>query len=168
MQFEELAGLPAEGPLAKHYHLGNPTPWSESYVVRLTTSSGETWVGNFKFGHSYYSQVILWREAQLFVVIVGGACYLVSGQDADKYDCHQTTATGALFNEDQTKLFVADYTSLYAYDLTGSILWVHKNLGADGIDLTSCTAGFIEGSACLDPPEIWVDFRLAEADGKSV
>jgi hypothetical protein len=161
----KLAGLPGVGPLPKHYHHGPATPWSEGYVVILAGTSGDSWVGNFQEGYSYYSDTFLWPEASLFIVIALGACYLVSAEHPNIYKCYQTTATGVLFNEDRTKVFVADYSDLYAYDRTSAITWRREHLAVDGIELKECRAGFIVGSACYDPPEGWEDFRLSEADG---
>ncbi len=165
MKIERLAGLPGEGPLPRHYHLGHPTPWSEGYVVRVTDSRGASWVGNFQEGYSYYREVVPWPEARIFVVIAAGACYLVSAADPDKYNCYQTTVTGILFNEDRTQLFAADYSDLYAYDRTGAIIWKCESLGVDGVVLNGCTSGFITGSACYDPPEGWESFRVSETNG---
>jgi hypothetical protein len=165
MRIERLAGLPGEGPHAKHCHLGYLALWSEGYVVRFTDTSGASWVGNFQEGYSYFSDVVAWPEAQIFIIIAAGACSVVSAADIDRYSCYQTTVTETLFNEDRTRLFIADYCDVCAYDCTGTIIWKRENLGVDGVTLKACTTGFITGSACYDPPEGWEDFRVCETDG---
>jgi hypothetical protein len=165
---ESLDGLPSMGPSATHYHQGNVTPWNEGHVLRVTGNNGAQWVGNFQSGDSYYSDTVLWAEASLLVVVASGACYFVSTEFPDQYVCHQTTVTGVLFNEARTKLFVADYRDLYAYDSTGAVIWKHESLAVDGIELKECRSGFVMGRACDDPhPEVWSNFKLRENDGTS-
>ncbi|HEY4360659.1 MAG TPA: hypothetical protein VGN17_06805 [Bryobacteraceae bacterium] len=102
-----LTGLPGEGPVPKHFHLGHPTPWSEGFVVRFWTD-GNVWVGNFQDSDSGYSEVIAWHEADSFVVIAGNHFYLV---DADNPNACQTLGPQnpvyeVMFDEERQTLFV--------------------------------------------------------------
>ncbi len=165
MKVEILAGLPSDGPLPKHYHCGHPTPWRQEFVARLSLDDETSWIGNFHLGHSYYANAFVWEEAQLFVIIADGNCYFVSAHNPDGYRSYEALATGWLFNDDRTKLFVADYSDLFAFDQNGTVLW-RKTLAADGIILSECTNGVISGTACYDPPELWEDFKVNEANGE--
>lgn len=45
--WEVLTGLPGDGPIPYHFHLGHPSPWAEGLVVRFWKADGSSWVGNF-------------------------------------------------------------------------------------------------------------------------
>lgn len=152
----------------RHYAHGVPTPWKEGFVVRFSDEYGQSWIGNFQQGGSYYSTAVLWPEADKVIVIAKGACYLLSAADPADFRVEQTTATGYLFSKDRQALFVADYTDVYAYGRRGEILWKREYLGIDGVSLEKADLQVVSGRACSNPPDEWYDFRISPETGKDV
>ena len=58
VRWEVLAGLPGEGPIPHHFHLGHPTPWKEGFVVRFWNQDGSEWVGNSQGGFLGHSGIL--------------------------------------------------------------------------------------------------------------
>lgn len=131
VRWEILNGLPGEGPIPKHFHLGHPTPWAEGFVVRFWKADGSEWVGNFQGGGFGHTELVAWPEANAIVVIAADNLYLVDSQDPGKYVTlgPQCLVSGAILNEDRTKLFVAEQYRVIAYGRDRRPIWESKGLG---------------------------------------
>src|SRR4051812_43629163 len=83
VRYEVLAGLPGEGPVPLHFHIGHPTPWTEGIVIRFFYEDGTDWVGNFQ-GH-WSRQIVLWSEADAIVVLAMHNLYLLDARSPEHY-----------------------------------------------------------------------------------
>jgi len=166
IRWEILPGLPGEGPVPKHFHLGHPTPWAEGFVVRFWNEDGIEWVGNFNKGVTPFGSVLDFSEAEIIVVIASGACYFVPKTEPERYTTFGSGVKGALFDERRTLLILAHAGGdLAAYDRTGATVWKHENLSAGGIRLKSCDGGIITAEIEYDYEGQWRTARLSAADG---
>src|SRR5690348_2002419 len=101
VRWEILKGLPGEGPIPKHFHLGRPTPWAQGVVVRFWKQDGTEWVGNFQGRTFGVDDVLLWPEAKAVAVIAGGDFYLIDDDDTNSYSTlgSQCSANGMMLDE---------------------------------------------------------------------
>jgi hypothetical protein len=131
VRWEVLNGLPGEGPIPKHFHLGHPTPWAEGFVVRFWNSDGREWVGNFQGGGFGHTEIVGWPEASAVVVIATDNFYLVDAKDPANYETlgPHCLVSGAILSEDRTKLFVAEEYQVLAYGRDRTAIWQSRGLG---------------------------------------
>ena len=142
VRWEILQGLPGEVAPPRHFHVGNPRPWQEGFVVRFWHASGSDWVGNFQAGISR-GAVLDWNEAGLILVFASGLLYLLNKNDLT-YRFAASAVTGFLFDEQRTMLICARVGGrMVAYGRTGETLWSSDRLSVDVIELKSCVAGVI-------------------------
>src|SRR5262249_34733943 len=143
---EILKGLPGEGPVPKHFHLGHPTPWSEGFVVRFCDDSEREWIGNFQRGVIGLNTVLEWPEADVMVVFANGACYILPKGDPDGYQTHGSNAMYSMFDEKRSPVFIAyEDGDLVAFDQSGCEKWARQSFGAFGVVLKSRAGGILTG-----------------------
>ncbi len=143
-RWEILKGLPGEGPVPRHFHMGSPRPWREGLVVRFWNTSGTEWVGNFGRGGTPFSSVSDWSEAGFMVVVPSGALYFLSKNDSVQYITHCPDVTGIIFDEDKRLLICGRVGGkLVAYGREGAVAWAKDRVAVDQIKLKSCIDGVI-------------------------
>src|SRR5579871_1556803 len=123
-RWEILRGLPGEGPAAKYFHLGHPTPWAEGLVIKFFAADESSWVGNFQ--RSTYvrrTDVISWPEANTIIVIAAGALYLIDAANPAEYRSLKLI-NGVLFDENREILFVGESIRIHAFDKDRKLRWV--------------------------------------------
>jgi hypothetical protein len=143
VRWEVLPGLPGEGPIPMHFHLGQQTPWREGFVVRFWNADGSEWIGNFQGTGIGQTEVIDWPEASAVAVIAGKNFYLVAVRNLAEY-CTlgpRSMVSGATFNEDRTTLFVADSYSILAFGTDRRIRWKSNAPGGLVVSMTGCKNG---------------------------
>jgi hypothetical protein len=139
VRWEILNGLPGEGPIPEHFHLGHPTPWREGFVVRFWNADGSEWVGNFQDGDFGHREILAWPEANAVIVIAADDFYLVDCRDPGNYVTlgPQCLVSGAILNEDRTTLFVAEEYEVVAFGRDRRPIWQSKGLGGLIISIRS-------------------------------
>jgi hypothetical protein len=167
VRWEILPGLPGEGPIPHHFHLGHPTPWKEGFVVRFWNQDGREWVGNFQAGWTEFSAFIELPETQLAVVISHGAYYLLPLNDPNRVTVMGDDVNGALLSESGLLILAYVTGSISAVDRTGTPVWTRDDFGADELVLKSCAPGVVVGDV-QDWEGNWRTVRLAEADGSDL
>lgn len=86
MRYEILPGLPGVGPLPEQFSSTGQGHHSEGFVIKFTSSSGESWVGNFQPAYTQLFKVVdPW--GQHILVVAGGQAYEV---DPDSRQCVNT------------------------------------------------------------------------------
>jgi len=166
--WEVLPGLPGEGPLPLHFHLGHPTPWTEGVVIRFTNSDGSSWIANFKgCGSERKVAVIFWEAAASIAVLVGSDFYLVDERKHESYTTlgEPSYATSIILNENMTMLFVADSGTVHAFDRDRKLVWSRSEIGGFVAYLKNCIDGIltVELEIEIDGPLNIV--RLSAKDG---
>lgn len=167
IQWEVLKGLPGEGPIPKHFHLGHPTPWSEGRVLRFRNVDGSGWVGNFQVCGYGNTEVAEWPEAKAVVVILAGALYLIDSNDPGNYVTlgPQCSVSGTVLSKDRTKLFVAERYGVLAFGRDRTLIWRSEGLGGEIISI-----GDVDGVLEVDvEPELGEPtetVRLSQEDGR--
>jgi hypothetical protein len=166
VQWDVLAGLPGEGPLPKHFHLGHPTPWTEGFVVRFRNQDGVEWIGNFQRGINGLNKILAWNEAGCVVVFANGACYRISVSGPDRYSTHGSNVMYALFNDDRTLLLLAhEDGDLIAISGDGEQRWARNSLGAFGVVLRDCHRGIVTAEIETDYDDSWRTVQISSEDG---
>jgi hypothetical protein len=168
VRWEILPGLPGEGPLPKPFHLGHPTPWAEGLVVRFFAADGSSWIGNFQRS-SYLrpTEVILWQEANVIVVIAAGALYLIDAANPSDYYWLKLIK-GIVFDEHWETLFVADSIRLYAFDRDRRPRWIQEGLGGYDIELIGCQSGVLTVELEEEIGEPRKTVRIRAEDGQRI
>src|SRR5580704_6263964 len=79
--FEILHGLPPYGPPAEAFSATGHGKHREGFVVRFTTKSGDSWVGDFQPGLGGCSAVLEHPNGENVIVLSGGQGYVVDTED---------------------------------------------------------------------------------------
>jgi len=165
VRWEVLKGLPGVGAIPKHFHLGHPTPWTEGLVVRFWNGDGSEWVGNFQAGGSGHTEIVDWPEANAIAVIARDKFYLVDAKDPGDYGTlGQGPVSGAILNEDRTRLFVAEEYEVIAYGRDRTPVWQSNGLGGTVISMTD-TGGVLAVGVEEEMGEPFVTVCLSAEDG---
>jgi hypothetical protein len=165
-QWDVLAGLPGEGPIPKHFHLGHPTPWTEGLVIRVRTNDEVEWIGNFQRGLNGLNKVLAWNEVGCVVVFANGACYRICVSRPDQYSTHGSNVMYALFNDDRTLLLLAQEDGdLIAITGDGEKRWARNSLGAFGVVLKDCQRGIVTAEIETDYDGSWRTVEISSEDG---
>lgn len=166
VNWEVLPGLPGEGPIPKHFHLGHPTPWTEGFVVRFWNQNGDEWIGNFQRGINGLNKILDWNEAGCVVVFANGACYRISVSRPDQYSTHGSNVMYVLFNDERTSLILAhEDGDLIAISGSGDKRWSRTSFGAFGVVLKGCSRGIVTAEIETDYDDSWRTVRINSEDG---
>ena len=157
-------GLPGTGPLAVHLHRGKPTPWSEGCVIRFTSRSGESWIGNLQAGFGYATKLAEWPEANAVVVIAKGAVYFVRPDHPEKWRFIDLLGIDCFITPTRDLALISTFTDVVAISPNGVELW-RRGVAVDGVEITDVRNGLIHGKACIDPPDEWHPFVLKLESG---
>ena len=166
VRWEVLNGLPGDGQVPKHCHLGHPTPWMECFVVRFWNADGSEWVGNFQRGSFGQNEITAWPEANAVVVVAGGNFYLVNVVDPTRFASlgPQSVVSCAILNEDYSKLFVAEENNIIACGRDLRPIWQSRRL--DGVVISmQRTGGALAVEIERELGEPLVTVRLSADDG---
>lgn len=132
--------------------------------MRFWNGDGSEWVGNFQAGGSGLSEVVNWPEANAIAVIATDNLYLVDARDPADYVTLQGVVSGAILNEDRTKLFVAERYEVIAYGRDRTPVWQSKGLGGIVISISD-TGGVLAVEVEEEMGEPFVTVRLSAKDG---
>jgi hypothetical protein len=144
VRWEVLNGLPGEGPMPKHFHLGHQTPWAEGFVVRFWNEDGTEWIGNFRRGGTEFSTLLDWCESNLFVVVAAGTLYFLAGGTLANCMPHLTGVTDFILDDKRTIFVTAEVGGrLMAYGRNGELVWTRKRVAVDVVKFKSCKDGVI-------------------------
>lgn len=157
-------GLPANGPLAVHLHTGHPTPWTEGCVVRFSTDSAESWVGNFQQGYGYATKIIAWDEARACIVIAKGAAYFVRPENPADWRFFDDLGIDCILAPSRDVALLTTFRDVVAISNTGIELW-RRHVANDGVVIENIEHGLIQGIAGIDPPDEWWPFTIRLRDG---
>jgi hypothetical protein len=154
---EILPGLPGTGPYPEQFstHGGRHR---EGFVVRFTSSEGDSWVGNFQpYSRSYLSGVFKHPCGEAYVVLAYGQGYIV---DPVTRRLIETIGPGiGAATQDESRLVLATDTEAIVIERDGR--WVSSRLAWDGIADLRITGDRLIGQgrdALVD------DFREIELD----
>lgn len=127
--YDILPGLPATGPYPEQFSTAGGTH-REGFVVRFTSSEGESWVGNFQpFYRAYLSGVYSHPGGERFVVLAFGQGYVV---DPATRRLIEAVGTGIRASaHDDIRLVLA--TDTEAIVIESRTRWVSERLAWDGI-----------------------------------
>ena len=164
--WEVLPGLPGEGPVPLHFHLGHPTPWSEGFVIRFWNEDGTDWVANFQYGTTHFNLAIKPPDSDLTVIVSHGACYLLPQCDPERMILADCDVSMAIIGESGS-LVVATYDSVHALDRHGKVAWRRDDFAADPLTLLSCVSGVVE-LKIEDWEGMRRTMRLSESDGRDL
>lgn len=141
--WEVLTGLPGDGPIPYHFHLGHPSPWAEGLVVRFWKADGSSWVGNFQGLQDWSTKVVLWPEADSIAVLAMDSFYLVDASRPENYATldSQHLVDDIVLGEEHEMLFVATSTSILAFGKDRRQIWTRSDLGGFDAQLTQCANG---------------------------
>jgi len=167
VRWEILPGLPGEGPVPKHFHLGRPTPWAEGFVVRFWNSDGTAWVGNFQIGVTFYSGIVELPAGKLLVIVARGACYFLPLNDPETVMVESGEVISSLVSEEGSLILAHLTGEISVFDSTGTLRWRRNDLGADELVLKSCASGLLVADV-QDWEGNWRTVRLAEMDGSNL
>jgi hypothetical protein len=167
VRYEVLPGLPGEGPMPKHFHLGHPTQWAAELVVRFWNEDGSNWVGNFQGLQDWSAKILLWPEASAVVVLAMDAFYLVDAQNPDSYVTLESPrlVDNVMLDEDHELLFVVESTTIHAFDRVRRRIWSRNELGGYDAQLKSCMDGVLTVELETDVDERSRTVRLSAKDG---
>ena len=145
VRWETLPGLPADGPVPRHFHLGHPTPRVEGFVVRFWNADGSEWVGNFEGFQDWTTKIVLWPKADSIVVLAMDNFYLVDAGNPDSYVTldSQTLVDDVMLDDEGSVLFVAESTRIHAYGRDRRRLWTRSELGGYDAQLVTCSCGVL-------------------------
>src|SRR5262249_27350003 len=145
VRWELLKGLPAEGPVPKHFHTGHPTPWTEDVVLRFFCVDNKSWLGNFQGLQDWGVSVLLWREADALIVLARDNFYLVSAMNPDEYQTLDPPdlVDSVLLDESQNILFVADTRAIHAFNRDCRRIWTQSGIGWSFPQLKGCSEGVL-------------------------
>jgi hypothetical protein len=158
------AGLPGTGPLPVHLHTGRPTPWSEGCVVRSSPDSAPSWIGNLQPGYGYAMKIILWDDANAFIVIAKGASYFVRPDNPDNWRFLDLLGIDCVLSPSRDVALLATYTDVIAISTKGVELW-RRTVAVDGVTSLHIESELIYGRAAVDSPDDWRSFVLRLDDG---
>ena len=167
VRWEVLKGLPGEGPVAKHFHHGHPTPWNEGAVIRFWNSDGSHWIGNFQSRLGWRAEVTHWRESDSVIVVASRDLYLINARNPDEYTTLRFT-TSTVFDEQRTVLFVSDSIRIYAFDGDRRLRWMSEALGGYDIELKACGHGVLVAELEEEMGEPRKAIRIRTEDGTTI
>lgn len=169
VRWEVLSGLPGDGPIPFHFHLGHPTPWAEGFVVRFSNHDGTKWVGNFQGGYLGHSDVVLWPGANAVAVIAGGYCYFIDAGNPASYSTlgSQCQVSDTSFDEQRQMFFVTDSYWIYAYDVRRRPIW-KNGPGEDITKIVSCRGGVLTVEVEEETGGAKKTLRLSTQDGTTL
>ena len=167
VRWESLPGLPGEGPVPKHFHLGHPTPWAEGFVVRFWNADGSEWVGNFQGLQDWSTKVVPWPEGDSVVVLAMDNFYLVDAGNPDNYVTldSQWLVDDVMLDEDRRVLFVAASTAVCAFGRDRRLLWTRTGLPGYDAQLKTCTNGVLTIEVEEELGETRKTLRISAKDG---
>lgn len=158
-------GLPGTGPIPVHLHTGQPTPWSEGFVIRFTPDTRDEWIGNFQTGYGYATKLIDWPQANGIVVIANGATYAVRPNNPGDWTFIDLLGTDCVIANGGDMALISTYTDVLAVLPNGTEAW-RRTVAIDGVEIESVDDQMIRGNACFDPPDEWHRFTLHLATGQ--
>ena len=169
VQWEILTGLPAEGPIPRHFHRGRPTPSADDFVVRFRNSDGSEWIGIFQGDIFGPDDVMVWPEANAVIVYTAGNFYLVDSSDPGSYEAGGPLCRPGFFlNDDHTKLFVNDFCSVVAYGRDRTAIWQSSVEDLGTIAWMKEMDGVIALGVNQKMGEPVADVRLSPEDGRRI
>jgi hypothetical protein len=120
-------------------------PTLECVWVLFEPGSTDAWVGAFGPGSFGCRQVLRCGETQVFLVLAGGAPYLVNAEDGELV-LSQTGADimTALQVPDRDLIIAADYLSMFAFSSRG-LAWESSVVAIEGVDLLEVTSNELRG-----------------------
>jgi hypothetical protein len=127
--YEILPGLPGTGPYPEQFSTQGGTH-REGFVVRFTSSEGESWVGNFQpYYRTYLSGVFSHPAGHNFVVLAYGQGYVVDPATRRLIEAVGPGLCAAA--HDDSRLVLA--TDTEAIVIERGTRWVSERLAWDGI-----------------------------------
>ncbi len=164
VRWKVLNGLPGEGPLAKHFHLGHPTPWAEGFVVRFFNEDGSVWIANFQSGVTNFSGCFELPDSRIGVIISRGTCYFLPFDNPEQIANGSGEITSAV-QSDNGNLILGSLTGeIVAFDRMGRLKWRRNDFAADDLMVRSCVSGTIVADV-EDWQGNWRTVRIAEDSG---
>jgi hypothetical protein len=138
--------------------------FGEGYVVEFLPESDKAWVGNFRRGLSNFSCVVNHPDEIDFVVISGGAVYVVNPYSKTLLDEFGGGIT-AVFSVSDLKLTAFQgQTFFYAYGPKGR-LWMSDRVTLDGMRNVRQTGKKIIGEG-WNLPDMWHRFEIDLISGR--
>ncbi|HYL74547.1 MAG TPA: hypothetical protein VEU96_10100 [Bryobacteraceae bacterium] len=164
VRWEILKGLPGEGPVPKHFHLGHPTPWAEGFVVRFWNEDGSVWIANFQSGVTNYCDFFEFPDPRIGVIVSRGACYFLPFEDPQGVTNRSGEITSTLQTDKGNLILVSLTGEITVFDRFGVVLWHRNDFAADELILRSCVSGTIIADV-QDWEGNWHTIRVSEKSG---
>ncbi len=177
-QYEILPNLPPYGPIyipITPDDTRSSNPYSEGFVVRFFTSSGESWVANFTLGATPFNQVFEFPQTDVVVVIAGGMGYAMNRNQFKPLHFFGYSINKAL-EIDSSEVVLADWDSLIVINSKGEEIFnklvsetTDSNVRGEGAIKDLSYQGRIVHGHSYDSrskPEEWVGFTLDLDSGR--
>lgn len=151
---EELHEIPGTGKFAvPQLYIPSPKkrPEHNGLWLKVSPTSGESWIGVFAFGHlPIFSRVLSTFDSGRMCVISQGAAYIVKADQPEVWEQVplMPVVDVRTLREHQLLVF-SDYIRLAAYG-SGGVLWQSPRVCWDGLKIVNVTGNTIEGTG-YDP-----------------
>ena len=163
MQIEELPGLPGEPPFPVQIALPGVSTFREGYVLRISPTTGLSWVGNFQPGASGYCAFLALHTDRL-AVIAGGLGYVIDANRRVVQHSFGGDITEVVPLPNSAEFLAISNTDIERHSST-HLAWRSRRVAWDGIRRLQLHGGTLLGQA-RHFDDSWHHFELELASGK--
>jgi hypothetical protein len=154
-----LPGLPPYGPLVTNFSPNGRGGHSEGFVVEISPSPLQSWVGNFQRGDGSLDKVIQHPDDRHVIVVAGGQGYIIDALSRELTCLLESGVSSMLIISDQRQVVVSDDIRLQLVGSQG-LIWSTRRIAWDGIQELRLDGDFIRGQAWNVIDDCWDDFAV--------